>query len=235
MRAYRLGLQGLPIFLMPTCAEAADAEAADALYAFGKQMFYRSVIALPADRFAFEVDIPGVNGQSQGLSLVAVWERGDDGIIGEIYVLPSGSPVHLGRAHIKYGGFEDHVRFSDHLSEEELPKARHWFALAGKYLAFGLAALVSQDVEASPIAPDRGANIRRQAAGKPPLLEYRVIKLRAAREAPAIGLGGTHAPPRLHFRRGHFRKLGEKTVPVAPCLVGSKERGLIIKDYEVHA
>ena len=46
--------------------------------------------------------------------------------------------------------------------------------------------------------------------------------------------GGTHASPRWHVRRGHWRTLvGGRRVFVQPCEVGDRARGGIVKDYAV--
>jgi hypothetical protein len=45
-------------------------------------------------------------------------------------------------------------------------------------------------------------------------------------------LGGTHASPREHDRRGHLRRLpGEKTTWVRSCKVGKPDAGRVMKDY----
>jgi len=46
--------------------------------------------------------------------------------------------------------------------------------------------------------------------------------------------GGTHAPPRWHERRGHWRttKAGKKTW-VKHCEVGDKSRGAVFHDYKI--
>lgn len=50
------------------------------------------------------------------------------------------------------------------------------------------------------------------------------------------GLGGTHATPRWHIRRGHWRNLaGGRRVFVRECQVGDMARGGVVKDYEVAA
>jgi hypothetical protein len=47
-------------------------------------------------------------------------------------------------------------------------------------------------------------------------------------------LGGTHAPPRVHLRRGHIRQYRPGLFTwVQPCVVGRKERGVIHKDYSM--
>jgi hypothetical protein len=65
--------------------------------------------------------------------------------------------------------------------------------------------------------------------------EYRVVNIDPARVvAVARARGGTHASPRWHIRRGHFRTLadGRRTF-VRACAVGDRARGGIVKDYRV--
>ena len=46
--------------------------------------------------------------------------------------------------------------------------------------------------------------------------------------------GGTHAPPRWHIRRGHWRTLSNgQRVFVRECAVGDQARGGVIKDYRI--
>lgn len=73
----------------------------------------------------------------------------------------------------------------------------------------------------------------RAKKGKPEIFEYHILTIPAgARLARGLGDGGTHASPRLHWRRGHVRHLptGARTM-VRACLVGSADRGFIHKDY----
>jgi hypothetical protein len=44
---------------------------------------------------------------------------------------------------------------------------------------------------------------------------------------------GTHASPRLHWRRGHIRHLSDRTTWVRPTLVGGDEGGTVLHDYRV--
>lgn len=54
--------------------------------------------------------------------------------------------------------------------------------------------------------------------------------------AAAARLNGTHAAPRWHIRRGHFRRLPDgRRVFVRECQVGDIGRGGVIKDYRVTA
>ena len=46
--------------------------------------------------------------------------------------------------------------------------------------------------------------------------------------------GGTHASPRWHIRRGHWRTLSNgQRVFVRECAVGDQARGGVIKDYRI--
>jgi hypothetical protein len=55
-------------------------------------------------------------------------------------------------------------------------------------------------------------------------------------KAKSPPLGGTHATPRWHIRRGHWRNLADgRRVFVRECEVGDKSRGGVVKDYEVAA
>ena len=77
-------------------------------------------------------------------------------------------------------------------------------------------------------------NKRRIAKGKPPLIyDWRTIKLEpnGKKSDPQ---GGTHATPRRHQCRGHWRtcKSG-KRVWVKDCWRGDASKGTIFKDYEV--
>ncbi len=54
--------------------------------------------------------------------------------------------------------------------------------------------------------------------------------------AAAARLVGTHASPRWHIRRGHFRQLPDgRRIFVRECEVGDIARGGVIKDYRVAA
>lgn len=52
--------------------------------------------------------------------------------------------------------------------------------------------------------------------------------------AVAARLGGSHASPRWHLRRGHWRQLADgRRVFVRECAVGDASRGGVVKDYHV--
>lgn len=77
-------------------------------------------------------------------------------------------------------------------------------------------------------------NKRRIAKGKPPLIyDWRTIKLEPNGKT-SDPQGGTHATPRRHQCRGHWRtcKSG-KRVWVKDCWRGDASKGTVFKDYEV--
>lgn len=78
-------------------------------------------------------------------------------------------------------------------------------------------------------------NKKRESKGKAPLYEYKVLVLDFEEEEPPLrkGVGGTHASPRIHLRRGHIRRLPQKNIWVNATVVGSRKAGMIVKDYSV--
>ncbi len=80
-------------------------------------------------------------------------------------------------------------------------------------------------------------NKRRGGKGKikHKLLEYKVLRVDLNKSKSVMEGGGTHASPRLHLRRGHWRhyKSGKKRW-IKPMWVGDKDLGVIHKDYELH-
>lgn len=76
-------------------------------------------------------------------------------------------------------------------------------------------------------------NKRKIAAGKTPSYDWHTVIIEPQKPR-GPSLGGTHASPRLHDRRGHIRRLSSgKNVWVKPCKVGDASKGAVFKDYEV--
>jgi hypothetical protein len=80
----------------------------------------------------------------------------------------------------------------------------------------------------------RFLNKRRARKGKPPLLAHHILKPVPRKTEPAGSMGGTHASPRLHLRRGHYRQYtnGIKRW-IKPSWVGDKTRGVVTKTYNL--
>lgn len=81
-------------------------------------------------------------------------------------------------------------------------------------------------------------NSKRMKSGKPPIeFEHKVVEIDPMLlRIPGARLGGTHASPRLHMRRGHVRRLSEeRTTFVRPHLVGRMDRGVITHEYKIES
>ncbi len=79
-------------------------------------------------------------------------------------------------------------------------------------------------------------NKRRIANGKPALIyDWRTVVVEP-KQAKSESMGGTHASPKQHDRRGHWRVLpsGRKTW-VRNCKVGNAANGTVFHDYKVAA
>jgi hypothetical protein len=87
------------------------------------------------------------------------------------------------------------------------------------------------------IAAPTMLNKKRKAKGKQPFFSYRVLQVEAPRAAKSsAGGGGYHATPRAHLRRGHIRRLEERTVWVRPAMVNPGAGavvGTVEKDYAI--
>lgn len=83
-------------------------------------------------------------------------------------------------------------------------------------------------------APD-AVNAKRGKAGKLPLYDYHVVKLRGriTRQQHPYSGSGTHRSPRLHFRRGHWRHYDTHRTWIRWMLVGNPELGFIDKSYRL--
>jgi hypothetical protein len=76
-----------------------------------------------------------------------------------------------------------------------------------------------------------GMSVQQVAKSKKPLWEYHELALSASTTG-GDPKGGTHASPRWHTRRGHWRNYKSgKRVWVAQMEVGDKSLGVVVKDY----
>lgn len=74
-------------------------------------------------------------------------------------------------------------------------------------------------------------NKKRRAKNRPPVYDWVTVEI-APSPPRKESLGGTHASPARHERRGHYRRYPSgKIAWVRPTWVGSIERGLIVHDY----
>lgn len=93
-----------------------------------------------------------------------------------------------------------------------------------------LVSLQTQQVQSySPVR--RSNHEKRIRQGKFPLYDWKTITIEPPK--PKLeSLGGTHASPRKHERRGHFRRTKKGQVWVKNCTVGNASKGTVFHDYQ---
>lgn len=84
-------------------------------------------------------------------------------------------------------------------------------------------------------ANDSFINRKRKAKGKNAMtFDWTLVEIKPV-VVKSDHQGGTHASPRLHDRRGHWRtyKATGKRVWVKDCKVGDSSKGMVFKDYKI--
>lgn len=95
---------------------------------------------------------------------------------------------------------------------------------------------IDAGISASVITPSKShINATRKAKGKGPLkYDWRTVIIEPRPAQTKIASNGTHASPRQHDRRGHWRNCKNgKRVFVKQCTVGDASKGNVFKDYMV--
>jgi len=88
--------------------------------------------------------------------------------------------------------------------------------------------------------PPKGLNKKRQKTGKPPLFTYKTLHILAGERGPShdprADAAEAKRSPRLHFRRGHVRRIGDGRITwVQQCMVGNRRLGVVEKAYALEA
>lgn len=125
---------------------------------------------------------------------------------------------------IRFGAVNDDLSLSEEEAELMLAFVASWYAS----LACGCKGYISS-------VKQTFTNRRKLAQGKPPAYEWRTVVIEPRKPQPVgQSLGGTHASPRQHDRRGHLRRLKSgKNTWVRPCKVGDASKGTVFHDYEI--
>jgi len=121
--------------------------------------------------------------------------------------------------------------------EDELTKYSKDLRILSMYVFYEfLEALSCKNVEQTIIQKcDKALNARRINKGKLPLYEERILTIKVNAKQGTGTRTGTHESPRQHLRRGHIRRLESGNIWVNACVVGSSEKGVIKKSYNVAA
>lgn len=118
---------------------------------------------------------------------------------------------------------------ADKLKDEE----RSCVTTALKYVEVFLGSIQTERLTYyEPIKRKNHAKRIRQ--GKKPMFDWRTVVIEPTKPK-AEPQGGTHASPRQHDRRGHWRfiKKTQKRVWVKNCRVGKASNGIVFQDYKV--
>jgi hypothetical protein len=109
--------------------------------------------------------------------------------------------------------------------------------IPGMLLYSALGCLNAQGVVTTDRPAPKMLNEKRRKKGHPPIFAYRLVTIDPAiLRMPGVRGAGSHASPRLHWRRGHKRTLPDgRRVLVRACLVGDPDRGYVNHDYRIRA
>jgi hypothetical protein len=95
-----------------------------------------------------------------------------------------------------------------------------------------LSVLNCSNVQVEEIPPSRVLNTIRRAKKKLPIYAYKTLVLKSKKKKILTNLGGTHESPRIHLRRGHIKRRKTGDFWWQSCVIGNREKGVIIKDYK---
>lgn len=123
----------------------------------------------------------------------------------------------------------------DEVTSGEFTQDEQEFALRVTNVILNMmAALECSNSGTADIPASNMLNKKRIKKGKQPFFDYKVLtidtKANSSKQKGGLSNGSTK---RVHLRRGHIRRLADKTVWVNPCVVGDKSKGMITKDYKV--
>lgn len=170
------------------------------------------------------------NHSSYDLFIMTVGDNPEEGIVINMWKGPTGSMPRalpslvyvVQDGAVKYGPTDADVKMSHEEATTILGLICAWFQA------------MSRGTEAHrPHIKKTFTNLRKIKEGKAPTYDWTTVLI-GSKAARSESLGGTHASPRLHDRRGHLRRLQTgKNVWVRPCKVGKAELGTVFHDYEV--
>jgi len=103
-----------------------------------------------------------------------------------------------------------------------------------------LLALHCTNVRSVDNTPPSALNKKRQKAGKLPLFTYKTLHIISGERTGPHSQNDTDEEarpgPRLHFRRGHIRRISESRITwVQQCMVGNRRLGVVEKTYALEA
>lgn len=95
------------------------------------------------------------------------------------------------------------------------------------------AVLNCENINTETIEPIEKLNKKRIKNDKEPFFTYHVLQINEKKTSGAAG-GGSHRSPRSHLRRGHIRRLENKTVWVRSAMINANSKdGSVAKEYKI--
>jgi hypothetical protein len=198
---YLDGIAAAPVYLFPD-REAFDSDAWNYL----AEAMQAEPVHLPHDAVLFEV-----GGGSDGVTVVYAVQIGDGAVVSLFLCEPGG--------HWRQGLVTAFLEPG--MATGEIPNGNESVPVVEDMLH----GLCGQVYRALTILDHVAADVRLEAVPS-----TRRPKL-ARSGVSGWASTGTHAPPRWHIRRGHWRHLADRSVFVRACEVGDKSRGGVVKDY----
>lgn len=218
------GVLTAPVYLFPD-QTSFDSDEVQQL----SQTIMAGPLRLPHERVLFEV----TEQLHLGASLVAYAVATEQGVDAFLFRFDTGRKRWtdvLARASFLPDGVADveaHPTLVD--PTEHIP---YFQALTGMvWRALGLLSVGTQ-LRDHVVSPLRRASLAKHGVRG---WTYRIAEIDTTQVTAAIAhLGGTHASPRWHIRRGHWRTLANgRRVFVRECEVGDQSRGAVMKDYRL--
>lgn len=100
-----------------------------------------------------------------------------------------------------------------------------------------------KNIEIKEINPDSKHQKARIRKGKPPLISYKTLRIKQSNRLNRYNGAGVNQN-RIHLCRGHFKNYTKEKPLMGkhtglywwePCVRGNKEKGMVVKDYEIQA
>ena len=195
---------------------------------------YISELKLPYPTIMLEFDFATNAGKSMPFAMIA--EQSDDNIFlstctknGNFWNIKQGGII-------IYQDFSVKINFNTESVEEN--KTINIILKTVVYILFCfLAALNCSNVkqQSTPRLKTTTNTKGNPKKNKQPFFSYKVLTIDTQNQQSQGNTtgSGNHASPRVHLRRGHIRRLPNKTVWVNACVVGDKSKGMVSKDYAV--
>ena len=206
---------------------------------FGTDIWNRGLLCLPFPICAFVIQAPK---EAASKSMLIMCEQIDDheGRQIDVSLVHSDTPrmgVMVVHPTKKSAGPMTAIRGKP-LPPNAYPVPAESGDLILRFLCAITGAMLSRDVSLSRCGPSDRRMACNAAQGRKTGTVYHKLVISPALQnqiAESDRLAGHgHASPRMHWRRGHFRHLSDdRIVPVAPCIVGSSDHGIVAKDYVI--